>query len=168
MARRRLRHFGLLGQNAGYTPRDLDEAVMQSRHWCDAGDASSVYLAARVGVTRVDADENAVRGDLCETSRTLNPRTHSVMDRIDNCGWRKAGTAAGNSRKAARRESSDGISHSNRRVLDADGNPRAASVRTAVRGGARSQSYEYARMANWIALPEQRPSRSEALGNWRR
>ncbi|HYE76952.1 MAG TPA: crosslink repair DNA glycosylase YcaQ family protein, partial [bacterium] len=35
-------------------------------------------------------------------------------------------------------------------------------VRTKVRGGAKSQSYEYARMSDWVDLPP-RPSRAEAL-----
>ncbi|MHC4077981.1 MAG: DNA glycosylase AlkZ-like family protein [Planctomycetota bacterium] len=39
----------------------------------------------------------------------------------------------------------------------------ARIVRTAVRGGARSQAYEYARMADWIDLPEERPSLAKAL-----
>jgi len=151
-------HLSLLARTKGYTAADLDEAVMQTRTLVRVpAMRGSIYLLPpalvphALALTRLPSVETYTRMDIGSYA--------TLTDRIEQIAAEKPGT--GNEIRAALGEKAP--KGEILRVVLRRMTHEGRIVRTRVRGGMSSQSYEYARMADWVNLPAERPSRAEAL-----
>ncbi len=154
-------HLSLLARTRGYKPDDLDEAVLRTRALVRVpAMRGSIYLVPAdlvphaLALTPLRSVEHytALAGI---TARAYAP----LADRVEQVLAEKHSTAAEIRAALGRRApDSTGLTALLRRMSH-----EGRIVRARARGGARSQSYEYARMADWIALPDDRPSRADAL-----
>jgi len=154
-------HLAVLARTASYKPSRFEDAIVKKRQLVRVrAMRGSVYLIPRELVPHV----------LCLTP--LRPLEHyaklagltvrefvPLTKRIEEIVAEKPRTAA-EIREALGKKAPAGSGVS---MILGRMNREARIVRAAVRGGARSQTYEYALMADWIDLPEERPSLVAAL-----
>ncbi|HLF28461.1 MAG TPA: winged helix DNA-binding domain-containing protein [Anaerolineae bacterium] len=153
--------LSLLARVRNYTPGDLDDAVLRTRELVRIpAMRGSIYLIPvdlaphALALTPLRSVEHyaALAG--------IDVRSYPPLaDRIEQALAEKPRTAA-EIRVAlgGKAPDSTGLTALLRRMSH-----EGRIVRARVRGGARSQSYEYARMADWIDLPDRRPSHADAL-----
>ncbi len=154
-------HLSVQSRAGGYAPRALDDAVMRTRDLVRVrAMRGSVYLVPRDLVPH--ALELTAMRPVAHYAKLagIEVREYAPLARrIEKVVGERPRTAA-EIRDALGRKAPEGAGLS--AILGRMGRE-GRIVRAEVRGGARSQSYEYARMADWMSLPEERPSKEEAL-----
>ncbi len=154
-------HLAVLARTRGHAPSDLDRAVVETRSLVRVrAMRGSVYLVPRdavphaLALTPLRSVEHYAKVAGIAVSE-FAPLTDRIA-RVLGAGPRTA--AEIREALGGKAPAGPGLSA----VLGRMGRE-ARIVRAAVRGGARSQEYEYALMRDWIDLPDERPSVAEAL-----
>lgn len=155
-------HFGLALRVAGYTPAALDRAVLVDRSLVRVSAMrGSIYLVPRdllphaLTLGRVRWSDRDIRnaGLSLDDYRRL-------VDQVGEVLAERPRTAA-EIRKCLGDAAPAQLSFMLGRMSRG-----GDIVRTRIRGGVRSQAFEYARMADWAPLPEVMPTLPEALDAW--
>lgn len=157
-------HLALVLRTKGYKPADLDAAILKTRDVVRIrAMRGSVYLVPKellpygLAITK-----NGGVKHYAKISGLTEAQVLAAEDHIEAALEGKQLTAA-EIRAAIGKNAPEGtvltflLGHMGRE---------ARIVRTAVRGGERSQSYEYARMSEWIKLPDVQPTQAEALAKF--
>lgn len=154
-------HFSLVVRVRDYAPSQLDDAILRTRELVRVpAMRGSIYLMPRDLVPHALAITPTKGVVHITTASGITPAQYArLADRIETAVAGKPLVAA-DIRAALGRHAPDGAALTAvlRRMTH-----EGRIVRAAVRGGVRSQSFEYARMAEWIDLPQERPSREYAL-----
>lgn len=154
-------HLSLQARTSGFTPGALEDAIHRTRDLVRVhAMRGSVYLMPRehvfhaLALGRIRSIADYAKGAGIDVKQYA-----PLTARIEEIVAEKPCPAAG-IREALGGAAPDGTGLS--AILGRMGRE-GRIVRARVLGGARSQNYEYAHMAGWIGVPDERPSPAEAL-----